>query len=287
MKIHPLAVVSPQAELGRDVEIGPFCVLEPDTTIGDGCRLMSRVTVKSGTTLGGNNLVCDGVVLGGLPQHVHMPPELGTVEIGSHNTIRENVTVHRAMKPGAATRLGDHNFVMVGVHVAHDCVVGNHTIFANNVLLAGHVTVDDRAYLSGAVAVHQFCRIGRFAMVGGQSHVARDIPPYVTVDGASTMIVGLNLVGLKRNGFTPADIMQLKAAYRLIYRTGLRWNDLLERLRSEFATGPAALFHPFFAAGKRGFVQERRGPVPATLKLLEPAEVADVETETVRRKRAG
>jgi UDP-N-acetylglucosamine acyltransferase len=144
-------------------------------------------------------------------------------------------------------------------------------------MLAGHVTVDDRAYVSGAVGVHQFCRIGRQAMVGGQAHVVKDVPPFVTVDGKCTFVVGLNLVGLRRSGMTAADINQLKAAYRLIYRSGLRWTEILERLAQEFATGPAALFHEFFSGGKRGFTPERRLPRTYKLKDEKTAEPADVE----------
>lgn len=274
VKLHPLAVVGLDVNLGRDVEIGPFCVVESGATIGDGCRLEARVVVKSGTTLGDDNRVFEGAVLGGLPQHVHMPLRPGTVEIGSGNTIRENVTIHRALEEGHATIVGDRNLLMVNVHVAHDCRVGSNTIFANNAMLAGHVTVDDRAYLSGAVAVHQFCRIGRLAMVGGQAHVARDIPPYVTIDGGSGFIVGLNQIGLKRNGYSDNDVAQLKAAYRLIYRSGLTWEVMLHRLKQEFPMGPAAQFYRFLSGGQRGFAQERRLPPKAAIRLREDMEEA-------------
>lgn len=283
MKIHPLAVVNSHAQLGKDVEIGPFCVIEGDTVIGDGSRLEARVCIRSGTRMGSNNHVCEGSVIGGPPQHVSCPDELGTIEIGSNNTFRENVTIHRPIRPGVATTIGDHNYIMVNVHIAHDCVIGNHTIFANNVLLAGHVTVEDRAYVSGAVAVHQYSRIGRYAMVGGQAHVTRDIPPYVTVDGATTTVVGLNLVGLRRNGFKPSEVAQLKAAYRLIYRSGLQWREILQQLATEFNTGPAAHFYPFFTSGKRTYVHERRGPVPATIRLID----SDPREEQSLRKLAG
>ena len=278
--IHPLAVVSPRAELGSNVKIGPFSVVEPGARVGDDCILEARVVIKAGTTLGSSNHVYEGCVIGGAPQHVHMPEQMGDVVIGAHNTIRENVTIHRAMHQGAATTIGDRNLLMVNVHIAHDCRVGHQAIFANNVMLAGHVVVDDRAYLSGAVAVHQFCRIGRLAMVGGQAHVNKDIPPFVTIDGDTTYVVGLNLVGLRRNGFTAADIQQLKAAYRTIYRSGLPWNEMLVRLRAEFPDGPARAFHEFFAGGTRGFIQERRLPPRTTLKLRE----TPTEEEHLHRK---
>jgi UDP-N-acetylglucosamine acyltransferase len=173
----------------------------------------------------------------------------------------------------------------VGAHVAHDCSVGDNTIIANNALLGGFVQVGDRAFVSGAVAVHQFCRIGRMAMVGGCARVVQDIAPYVMVDGQSGLIVGLNLVGLRRNGYGPADVAQLKSAYRIIFRRSLRWSDVLEQLRQEFASGPAADFHPFLSQGTRGFVQERRMPPGATLKLRRAAD--DESEDRHLRARAG
>jgi UDP-N-acetylglucosamine acyltransferase len=273
VSIHPLALVSPAAELGRDVEIGPFCTVEANVIIGDGCRLEARASVKSGTTLGAHCHVFEGAVLGGFPQHLRMPERLGNVDIGSHNIIRENCTIHRALHEGHSTVIGDHNLLMCNVHVAHDCHVGSNIVFANNVLLAGHVAVADRVFVSGAVAVHQFCRIGRFAMVGGQAHVVKDIPPFVTVDGVSSFVVGLNLIGLRRNGYTAEDVGVLKSAYRVIYRSGLRWTEVLDRLEREYSAGVAAPFLEFFRGGTRGFVPERRVPPAATIKLSESAEV--------------
>lgn len=267
MNIHPLALVSPQAELGKGVTIGPFAILEPDVVVGDGCTLAARVTVKSGTTLGCHNYVAEGAVLGGTPQHTRPPAEFGRLSIGSGNVLRENCTLHRALHGGAQTVIGDNNYLMVGTHVAHDCRIGNHTIFANNALLAGHVTVGDRAFISGAVAVHQFCRIGALAMVGGHARVVQDVPPYMMIDGVTGCIVGLNLVGLRRNGFSPEAVLELKNAYRLIYRSGLRWTEILDQLKRRFGHGAAAEFYPFLSHGTRGFVQERRMPPGATLKL--------------------
>lgn len=286
MQIHPSAVVSPQARLGRNVVIGPFCVVEEETEIGEGCRLESRVVVKRGTTLGPDNHVFDGATLGGLPQHAHMPERCGRLVIGAGNCLREYVTIHRALKPEAVTRIGDRNLLMVNVHIAHDCLIGNQTIMTNNALIGGHVTVHDRAYISAAVAIHQFCRVGSLAMVGGQAHVTQDVPPYVTVDGNTTQVVGLNLVGLRRGGFTDTEIIALKGAYRLIYRSGLKWVDMLQRLSTEYVSGPAAHYAPFFHAGKRGFVQERRGPMPATIRISDAA-TSDEQANPAQLKRAG
>jgi UDP-N-acetylglucosamine acyltransferase len=268
VSIHPLAVVSPHAEIGENVRIGPFCVVEAGVVLGDGCHLAGRVTVKAGTILGRDNLVLEGTVLGGMPQHVHMPEHPGTVAIGDGNVLRENVTVHRAMQAGNVTTIGNRCLLMVGSHVAHDCRVGDGVIITNNAMLGGHVTVDEKAYISGGVAVHQFCRIGRLAMVGGLARVRQDVPPFVTIDGGSTMVVGLNKVGLRRAGFTATEFVQLKHAYRIVYRSGLAWVEMLDALRVRFTSGPAAEFAPFFSTGGRGFVQERRTPPGAIVRLV-------------------
>ncbi|WP_460165688.1 acyl-ACP--UDP-N-acetylglucosamine O-acyltransferase [Thermostilla marina] len=280
MKIHPQAVVSSLACLGDDVEVGPFSVIESDVVIGDRCRIEGRVTIKRGTVIGNDNYICEGTVIGGLPQHVSIPESPGRVVIGDGNVIRENVTIHRALDTDNDTTIGDNNLVMVNAHVAHDCRVGNNVIIVNNAMLGGHVVVGDRAYISGAVAIHQFCRVGAFAMVGGQAHLTRDVPPYVTVDGLSSHVVGLNQIGLRRAGFRSPELAELKKAYRLIYRSGLRWNELLDTLRDEFPEGPAALFHQFLATTTRGIVPERRLPPGATLKICRRE--GDEATETGR-----
>ena len=186
------------AQIGQDVEIGPFCVIEPDVTIADGCRLESRVVLKNGTVLGPNNWIFDGAVIGGMPQHAHMPERAGKVIIGSGNVIRENVTIHRALEADDATLIGDNNLLMVNVHVAHDCRVGNNIIFANNAMLAGHVTVGDRANVSGR-SRPSILPDRLDGMVGGQSH-RQDVPPYITVDGLSSYAVGINQIGLRAPG---------------------------------------------------------------------------------------
>jgi UDP-N-acetylglucosamine acyltransferase len=291
VSIHPLAAVSPYAVLGANVKIGPFSVVESGVEIGDNTQLASRVVVRTGTTLGRDNIVCEGSVLGGMPQHLHMPEFPGRVVIGDGNVIRENTTVHLAMDSEKVTRIGNGCLLMVGAHVAHDCTVGNNVILTNNSLLGGHVTVDDRAYVSGGVAVHQFCRIGRLAMVGGLARVTRDVPPYVMIDGGTTMVVGLNRVGLRRAGYTSQQLIDLKAAYRVVYRSGLAWEEMLDTLQMQFADGPAADFLTFFMGGNaRGFVQERRTPPGATVRIHSEQESSDAAATTMyveAEKKAG
>lgn len=286
MGIHPLAVVHPTARLGRDCEVGPFCVIEQDVVMGDRCVLDSHVVIRRGVTLGDDNRISESSVLGALPQHIQARAFDGGLTIGSGNTFREYTTLHRSMHAGTATIVGDNNFFMVNAHVAHDCIVGNNVIIANNTMLGGHVTVDDRAFISGGVAVHQFCRIGRQCMVGGTARVIKDVPPYVTIDGVSTYVVGLNTVGLRRGGMTSQDMVQLKAAYRTIYRSGFSWREVLEHLVAEFATGPAAEFHRFLSGTKRGIVAERRLPPGATIKLTVTDESEDT-SDVTRRSKAG
>jgi UDP-N-acetylglucosamine acyltransferase len=266
--IHPTAVVDSRAEIASDVTVGPFCVIEADVVIASGCQLESRVVVKRSTHLGPNNQISEGVVLGGKPQHLRAGEQVGRLQIGSGNMIRENATIHCGLGESDCTTVGDNNLIMVNAHIAHDCHIGSNVILANNVMVAGHVTIENRAYVSGAAGVHQFCRIGQLAMVGGQSHLSQDVPPFVMVDGISNFVVGLNRVGLHRAGFPERDILDLKAAYRLIYRSGLNWNEVLQQLKTQFSTGPAAAYFEFLQGVKRGIVRERRTPPRSTIRIF-------------------
>jgi UDP-N-acetylglucosamine acyltransferase len=283
VKIHPSAVVSPRAVVHSSVEIGPFAVVEQDAVVGQGCKLAARSTVKSEVVLGREVSIGEGAVIGGMPQHICPPEQPGRVIIGERTVIRENVTIHRAMNSGGETRVGSDCLLMVGCHVAHDCVVGNRVIITNNVLLGGHVQVGDRAVLGGAVAVHQHCRIGRLAMIGGCARVVQDVPPFVMTDGETAMIVGLNRIGARRAGMSAAEMMQLKEAYRLIYRRGLPFDEMVAAVEEEFPAGPAAEFAVFFRSSKRGFVQERRSPPRVALRVHPAVEELDVEAEELKR----
>ncbi|MFM8986195.1 MAG: acyl-ACP--UDP-N-acetylglucosamine O-acyltransferase [Planctomycetia bacterium] len=282
MSIHPLAVVSPEARLGVGVRVGPFAVVEADVELGDFCTVGSGAVLKSGVRAGCHNEFGEHVVIGGVPQHVARPEDIGRVAIGDHNVFREFATVHRALKPGTLTTVGNHNYVMASVHFGHDCVIGSNCIFANAALLGGHVTVEDRAFVSGAVAVHQFCRIGRLAMVGGHARVVQDVPPYMLLDGQSGCVVGLNVVGLRRSGHSPEDIATLKAAYRTVYRRGLPWKEVLDSLSAEFEAAPVAHLLHFLSGGNRGFAQERRAPPATTLRLRVAEDDTRVDTFRAR-----
>jgi UDP-N-acetylglucosamine acyltransferase len=277
-----MAVVSPEARLGVGVTVGAFATIEDDVQLGDFCTVASGAHVKSGVTAGCHNEFGEHSVVGGAPQHAARPRDIGRIVIGDHNVFREHVTIHRALKSNATTTVGDHNYAMAGAHFGHDVVVGSNCIFANGCMLGGHVIVEDRAFVSGAVAVHQFCRVGRLAMVGGHARVVQDVPPYMLVDGQTGCIVGLNVVGLRRSGHSADDIADLKAAYRVIYRRGLPWKEVLDVLRAEFESGPVGHLREFLGQGSRGFSQERRAPPAATLRLRVPDEEV-----TVLRAKAG
>ncbi|MEN0109218.1 MAG: acyl-ACP--UDP-N-acetylglucosamine O-acyltransferase [Planctomycetota bacterium] len=268
MNVHPSAAVDAAAHLGRDVSIGPFCVVEAGARIGDGCTLEARSTVKSGVTLGKQNRVSEGVVIGGLPQHAAPPGPPGGVVVGDRNLFRENATVHRAMDADGVTRIGNDCLLMVAAHVAHDCVVEDRVILTNNVMLGGHVTVGERAFVGGGAAVHQHCRIGSIAMIGGMARVVQDVLPFVTIDGGSHSVVGLNKVGLRRAGFSREAIGRVKDAYQIIYRSGLSLDERLAELSERFPDGPAADFEPFLRETVRGFTRERRSPPGGTLRVL-------------------
>lgn len=282
-KIHPTALVSSHAQLGHGVEVGPFAIIEDNVVIGDECKILARVVIKGNTTLGANNYIAEGAVLGGRPQHTAAPEEVGSLIVGSNNVIRENATLHCGLRPGMVTTLGSNCLLMVNAHVGHDCQIGDRVILVNNCMIGGHAIVHDRAYVSGGVGVHQFCRIGRCAMVGGQSLIVQDVLPYVTVDGETSKVVGLNTIGLKRNGFAENDIHDLKKAYRLLFRSGLPLAEIVTELKNTYPEGAAAEFVSFLANCKRGFVQERRRAHVQPLRLFKPNDADEDRSNAQKR----
>ena len=282
VSIHPLALVSPESELGTGVTVAAFATIESGVTIGENCSVGSGSVIKTGVTIGDHNEICEHAVIGGQPQHTARPETVGRIVIGNHNVFREGVSIHRALKPDGQTTVGDHNYLMAGAHLGHDTHLGNNCVFANNSLAGGHVVIEDHAFVSGAVAIHQFCRVGQFSMIGGHARVVQDVPPFMLIDGQSGSIVGLNTIGLRRAGYPADELTELKAAYRAIYRRGLSWTEVLETLKTEFTTGLASHLHTFLAQGRRGFVQERRSPPSSTSTLR--LRIADEEKRNIRAK---
>lgn len=232
-KIHPTAIVSPDATIGDGVEIGAFAIIGDDCIIGDGCVISSRATLERHVQLGRNVKIGVGTVLGSDPQDLKFQGERTTVEIGDNTVVREYSTINRGTSQSFKTSVGPNCFIMSYVHLAHDCHIGEGVVLANMVQLAGHVTVEDRVILSGVTAVHQFARIGRNSIVGGCSRVSKDVPPFVKAVGNPMKLYGLNSIGLRRNGFPPETILELKRAYRLLFRSELNVAQAIERVNTE------------------------------------------------------
>lgn len=253
--IHPTALVHAGAEIGRDVDIGAFAIVGDGCVLGDGCVIAPRATLERNVILGDGVKVGVGSVLGGDPQDLKYKGEPTTVEIGEGTTIREYTTINRGTTQSFKTTVGSNCFLMSYVHLAHDCHIGSGVIISNATQLAGHVTIDDKAILSGLVAVHQFATVGRYSFIGGCSRVAKDVPPYVKAVGNPIKLYGLNSVGLERNGF-PDDVRrELKRAYRLFFKSELNLSQARERAAAELQQFPEIQeFLAFFDRSDRGSV---------------------------------
>jgi len=258
VSIHPTAIISPRARIAAGASVGPYTVIEEEAVVGEDCEIASHVVIKRFTQLGRGNRVFEHAVLGGEPQDVKFNGERSRLVIGDDNLIREGVTLHRASGEGEATLIGSRNFLMIGVHIAHNCVVGDDNIFANEAALAGYITVEDHVFLSNNVGAHQFVQFGRYAMVGGKSKIVQDVLPFFTTDGNPPRVRGLNSVGLRRAGFSSEERRALKDAYRILFRSNLALEEALgemERLEDE----NVAHLIKFIRNSKRGFARARRG----------------------------
>lgn len=257
-RIHPTAIIEDGAELHDSVHVGPCSIIEAGAVVGEGCVIESNVRIYGQARLGRFNRVCHGATIGSEPQDLsYTPARARPLTIGDHNHFKEGVNISHGIKEDHGTVIGSHNYFMAYSHAGHDCVVGDHNILANTATLAGHVTVEHHVFLSGHTATHQFCRIGAYAMVAGVSGVPRDVPPYVLADGHRAEIVGLNTVGLRRNGFTQEQRNAIKRAYRVVYRSGLRLADALERLRREEPTSEVGEIVRFIEGTRRGLIDHR------------------------------
>jgi UDP-N-acetylglucosamine acyltransferase len=239
LEIHPTAIISPGAELAEDVVVGPYSVIGEGVRIGRGSTFGTHVVIEPWTEIGERCSFHPFSTIGGVPQDLKFKGEKTRVRIGHGNTFREYVTVNRATGQGSGeTFIGDGNFFMAYVHIAHDCRIGNHVIMANAATLAGHITIDDFAIIGGLVGVHQFVRIGAYAMVGGCSAIGQDIPPFMTASGIRASLYGLNALGLKRHGFTEERIAVLKRVYKILFRLKLTLKEGIKRVREEVESNP-------------------------------------------------
>jgi UDP-N-acetylglucosamine acyltransferase len=251
--IHPTALIDRSAELGASVSVGPYAIIGPQVIIGDRCRLGPRVTLQRNVRLAEDVSIGDGSILGGDPQDLKYGGEETWVEIGPETIIREYSTINRATSATFKTTVGARCFIMTYVHLAHDCHVGDDVVIANATQCAGHVTIHDRAILSGLNAVHQFVTIGTYAFVGGGSRVNQDIPPYVKAVGNPMELYGLNSIGLQRAGFSGETVAALKRAYRLFFNSDLNLSQAMERARSDLPAVPEVeRFLAFVESSERG-----------------------------------
>ncbi|UCD55795.1 MAG: acyl-ACP--UDP-N-acetylglucosamine O-acyltransferase [Candidatus Omnitrophota bacterium] len=259
MSIHPTAIVSKHAEIDPSVEIGPYAIVEDDVKISKNVKIYARAYICRNTRIDEGTQVHMGAVLGHLPQDLAFKDKETYLKIGKRNIIREYVTIHRGTKEGTATEIGDENFLMALSHIGHNCVLGNKVILANGALLAGYVSVEDQAFISGNVVVHQFCSIGKLALIGGFSGVNKDVPPYMTVRGPSS-IRAINLIGLRRAGYGRNAINEIKQAFKLIYRCGLNTNQAVEKILEDNPGKEVKHLVEFIKDSKRGICKYRFTP---------------------------
>ena len=256
MFIAPTARVDPQARIGAGARIGEYCVIEPDVVIGAGCRLEPYVYVKRWTTLGEANEISAGTVLGTDPLDKNFSSERSYLKIGARNKIREHYTISRGTQPESVTEVGDDNYIMTSGHIAHNCRIGSGVVICSCALVAGYVEIEDGAFISGGVVIHQFSKIGRLAMIGGNTRVNSDVPPFMLASDFNVAVKGLNLVGLKRAGFRQSDIAPLKKAYQILFRSRLKLEDALACIEAQCPTEHTLHLTKFIRESKRGICRE-------------------------------
>lgn len=254
--ISPLAYVHPEAVIGEGCEIGPFCYIDKNVVIGDNNHLMNSVTILSGARIGNGNRIFPGAVIGAIPQDLKFKGEETTAEVGDNNTIRENVTINRGTAAKGKTVVGSNNLLMEGMHVAHDVVVGNGCIIGNTTKLAGEVVIDDFAIISACVLIHQFCHVGSYVMIGGGTRTGQDVPPFTMAAREPVAYCGLNLVGLRRRGFSKELIENIHNTYRLLYQRGKLREECLQEIRTNIPMSPEIEYIlDFVTSSKRGIIK--------------------------------
>jgi UDP-N-acetylglucosamine acyltransferase len=256
--VAPTARVHPNAVIGPATRIGEFCVIEEDVVIGARCLLEPYVFIKRWTTLGDDNQISAGTALATDPLDKGFTGERSFLRIGNANKIREHYTISRGTQPESETRIGNGNYIMTSGHIAHNCIIGDQVVIASCALVAGYVEVESQAFISGGVVIHQHSKIGRLAMVGGNTRVNSDLPPYFLYSDFNVAAKGLNMVGLKRAGFSLDEIRQLKAAYRLLYRSGLKQDEALRQIQQQAASPHTDHLVAFVRASKRGICRESK-----------------------------
>jgi UDP-N-acetylglucosamine acyltransferase len=256
INIHPTAIVDPKAEIGAEVAIGPYTVVQDDVVISDGCQIGSHVLVHAGTRMGQNCRVFKGAVLGTDPQDLKYAGEKTTLEIGDNTTVREFCTLNRGSTHRLKTVVGSQTLLMAYVHIAHDCIIGNSVILANAINMAGHVTIEDFASVGGMTPIHQFVRIGKYSFIGGGLRVPKDVPPYILAAGEPLTYEGINKVGLSRRGFSGEVMLQMRRAFKLIYRSKLNVSQAISQIESTMELIPEIRnIIEFIKASERGIIK--------------------------------
>lgn len=254
--ISPLAYIHPEAKIGKNVEIAPFVFIDRNVVIGDNNKIMSNANLLYGTRIGNGNSIFPGAVIGAIPQDLKFKGEETTAEIGDNNTIRENVTINRGTAAKGKTVIGNGNLLMEGVHVAHDAYVGSNCIIGNSTKMAGEIVIDDYSIISASVLMHQFCRVGGYGMVQGGCRFSKDIPPYIIAGRDPITYSGINIVGLRRRGFSSETIENIHNAYRIIYQSGLNISDALKKIEEEITMSPEIEYIvSFIRNSERGIIK--------------------------------
>ena len=254
--ISPLAYIDPEAKIGNNVEIGPFVFIDKNVVIGDNNVIMPNANILYGARIGNGNKIFPGAVIGAVPQDLKFQGEETTAEVGDNNLIRENVTINRGTAAKGKTVVGSNNLLMEGVHVAHDAIVGSGCIIGNSTKLAGEIVIDDNSIISASVLMHQFCRVGGFGMLQGGCRFSKDIPPYIIAGRDPITYCGINIVGLRRRGFSTELIENIHNTYRIIYNSGKNVKEALEQVKQEVPMSPEIQYIiDFIESSKRGIIR--------------------------------
>lgn len=254
--ISPLAYIHPEAQIGENVEIGPFVYIDKNVVIGDNNIIMPNANILYGARIGNNNRIFPGAVIGAVPQDLKFKGEETTAEVGNNNTIRENVTINRGTAAKGKTVVGSNNLLMEGVHVAHDAIIGNGCIIGNSTKFAGEIIIDDYSIISASVLMHQFCRVGGYGMIQGGSRFSKDIPPFIIAGRDPIAYCGINIVGLRRRGFSNELIENIHNAYRIIYNSGKNTVEALEQVKQEVPMSPEIEYIiSFIENSQRGIIR--------------------------------
>ena len=256
MEIHKTAIVSAKAEIDPSVGIGPYVIIEEGVRVHAGVRIMANAHICKGTEIGEGTVIYTGAVIGNDPQDYAYKGGETFTKIGKNTVIREYVTIHRGTAEGTSTVIGDNDFLMVQSHVGHNCIIEDNVVIANGALLAGHVKVESGAFISGNVVFHQFCRVGRYSMIGGFTGVNKDVPPYMLVRGAS-VIRGINIVGLRRSGMSRETVREIKEAYKLLFLSDLGQEEALDKVQKTLHSPEVQSFVSFIKGSKRGICRHR------------------------------